>query len=322
MKISVAMTTYNGARYLREQLDSIFAQNRLPDEVVVCDDASTDTTRELLREYSARAPFPLRIVLNGKQLGSTKNFEQAIRLCSGDVIALSDQDDVWCPRKLELFERWFEQNAEVGLVFTNGDLIDQDGSYMRGDLWTKFRFNPKLRNLLNSRSKAYDLLLSRFFVTGATIAFRSKFRSLCLPIPDGTPTFIHDRWIAVMVSAVAQVDGIEERLISYRLHPQQQMGVGKRSIVSRYLAPYACSSDQTALATMRDRLASIVPNQAHPQFLSALDIRQQHLAVRSALSSSLIGRLVYVIRECLSKRYQRYPLGRGDAVRDLLVGTR
>src|SRR5687768_17349654 len=100
MKISVAMTTYNGASYLREQLDSILAQTRMPDEVIVCDDRSTDATPELLREYSARAPVPMTIVFNEQRLASTKNFEQAIRLCSGEIIALSDQDDVWYPHKL------------------------------------------------------------------------------------------------------------------------------------------------------------------------------------------------------------------------------
>lgn len=322
MKISVAMTTYNGASYLRQQLESISAQARLPDEIVVCDDGSTDGTPELLREYLERAPFAVRIVSNESRLGSTKNFEQAILLCSGDIIALCDQDDIWRPRKLASIERRFERNPDVGLVFTNGDLIDGDGALMRGDLWSKFGFHPRLRNLLNSRPGAYDLLLSRFFVTGATVAFRSKFRNLCLPIPDGTPTFIHDRWIAVMVGAVALVDAIDEKLIAYRLHPQQQMGVGKRSLLSRYLAPYDCSSDRAALAIMRDRLANVVPNPAHPQFLSALDVRQQHLAVRFAFSNRLMRRLVDVISECLSKRYQRYPLGRGYAVKDLLVGTR
>jgi len=102
--LSVAMCTYNGEQYLQEQLDSIIAQTRLPNEVVVCDDGSTDATLQILDEFQETAPFPVRIYRNGTRLGPTKNFEKAIKLCSGNVIALSDQDDVWMPHKLERLE--------------------------------------------------------------------------------------------------------------------------------------------------------------------------------------------------------------------------
>jgi glycosyltransferase involved in cell wall biosynthesis len=322
MKISVAMTTHNGALYLREQVDSILAQTRMPDEVIICDDQSTDVTPELLREFSTRSPVPMTVVFNEQRLGSTKNFEQAIQLCSGDVIALSDQDDVWRPHKLAVIERRFKENPDLGLVFSNGDLIDQNGAQVHGDIWSRFWFGRRLQRLLDSPQEAYDLLLSRYFITGATIAFRSSFRNMCVPIPDGISTFIHDRWIAVMIGAVARVDRINERLIAYRLHAQQQMGVGKRPIVHHHLIPYSCSTDYRALSIMRRRLGETAPGTANPQFLHALDIRQRHLAARAALSRNPIWRLKGVALEYLSGRYRRYPLGRADAVKDLLVGTR
>ena len=95
LHISVAMCTYNGGKYLREQLISIAKQARLPDELIVCDDVSNDATLQILNEFQKMAPFPIRIHRNGVRLGVTKNFEQAIALCNGDIIALSDQDDVW-----------------------------------------------------------------------------------------------------------------------------------------------------------------------------------------------------------------------------------
>src|SRR5882762_9087557 len=100
MKISIAMCTYNGARYLREQLDSIAAQTRPPSELIVCDDNSLDETREIVAGFAASAPFPVRLGVNEQNLGSIRNFERAIKLCEGDLIALSDQDDVWLPEKL------------------------------------------------------------------------------------------------------------------------------------------------------------------------------------------------------------------------------
>jgi glycosyltransferase involved in cell wall biosynthesis len=315
------MTTYNGAPYLREQLDSILAQQRLPDELIVCDDLSSDETPELLRDYAARVPFPMTVVINDRRLGSTKNFEQAIRLCTGDLIALCDQDDVWYPQKLAIIERRFEGDEELGLIFSNGDLIDEKGAQLPGTMWSKFRFGQRLQSLLKNSRSACDLLLSRFFITGATVVFRSKFRDVCLPVPEGLETFIHDRWIAVVIGAVARLEAIQDKLIAYRLHPQQQMGAGKEPILTLYFRPYNCSSDSAALAIMQERLRA-VPNAARPEFLHALDVRKRHLAARSALPGSLIWRLKGVAAEYLSGRYHRYPLGHGDAVRDLLVGTR
>ena len=95
MRISVAMCTYNGADFLPAQLESILAQSRKPDQIVVCDDGSTDETRALLQGFEKESPDVILLRFNKKNLGSIRNFEQAIQLCNGDIIALSDQDDVW-----------------------------------------------------------------------------------------------------------------------------------------------------------------------------------------------------------------------------------
>src|SRR6266704_3029265 len=99
-QISIALCTYNGARFLPEQLESIAAQTRLPDEMVVCDDRSADETTDIIRTFAKNALFPVRLEINEQKLGSTKNFEKAIRLCHGEIIAPADQDDVWNPQKL------------------------------------------------------------------------------------------------------------------------------------------------------------------------------------------------------------------------------
>lgn len=98
MKISVALTTHNGARFLREQLDSLYTQTMVPDEVVVCDDCSTDDTMAILMEYAAK--YGLKYHRNEQALGVNKNFFRAISLCQGDYICICDQDDVWMPHKI------------------------------------------------------------------------------------------------------------------------------------------------------------------------------------------------------------------------------
>jgi hypothetical protein len=315
------MTTYNGGAYLTEQLNSIFAQTRLPDELIVCDDQSTDATRAILDEFAARGTVPMTVVVNDQRLGSNENFEKAIGLCTGDIIFLSDQDDVWRDNKVATIEREFERDPELGIVFTNGDLIDGAGLSLEGSMWQSFNFHRGLREMLGS-AKRYDLLLSRHFVTGATMAFRSRFKSLFLPIPSGLPTYVHDRWIAVMISAVARIGFIDQALIAYRLHPKQQLGVGKGLILLQYLIPYNCSSDYAALTLMQERLQSSQTWTASRSFLEALDRRKRHIAARAALSPNVIGRLRGVVREYRSGRYRLYPLGRAYALKDLVVGTR
>ncbi len=139
-KISVALCTYNGDSFLRQQLESIQQQTRLPDELVVCDDRSTDQTIVIVREFAATVSFPVVIVQNPETLGSARNFEQAIRLCTGDLIALSDQDDIWYPNRLQRSEQEFIAHPRAGLVFSDADIIDDQNRLQDGTLWQRLGF--------------------------------------------------------------------------------------------------------------------------------------------------------------------------------------
>lgn len=320
MKISVVMTTYNGAQFLREQLDSIFAQSRLPDELIVCDDQSTDETPNILCDYAGRSAFPMQAIINDDRLGSTLNFEKAISLCSGDLIAMCDQDDVWRPQKLEVIESAFLADPGLGAVLTNADLIDKDGAPLRGDLWSRCRFDRECQRAL-STSRRYDLLLGLAFATGATMAFRSSFKTLVLPFPTDTPTFIHDRWIAVLIAAVGRIAIIEEKLIAYRLHRQQQLGVGKLPLALRVFIPHACRSDAIALDALAQRL-SCESQCSSSEFRHSLTERRLHIKARLNFSRNPIRRLKQVATEFRSGRYVRYPYGLIFSLKDLVVGTR
>jgi len=220
MKLSVAMCTYNGAAYLSEQLESLATQTRLPDEVVICDDSSTDNqTREIVETFSRRAPFPVRLFVNKHNLGSKRSFELAIRRCRGEIIFLSDQDDVWRKDKLAVIEHTFSSSPRTGLVFSDAEIVDEHLVEL-GGLWTNFddagRTDIEKQNV-------FKALLRRNLVTGATLAFRPNLRRLVLPIPTDT-IFQHDAWIALIIAAVARVTFISEPLIKYRQHPGQQIG--------------------------------------------------------------------------------------------------
>ena len=319
VKISIAMTTYNGGRFLCEQLDSIFAQSRLPDEIIICDDGSTDRTAQLLHEYVEHSPCSMKVVVNDERLGSIKNFEKAIELCSGDVIALCDQDDVWRPQKLATLESAFAADPELGVVLTNADLIDENGASLPGDLWTRSRLTAERKRDL-SGPRRYDLLFGLPFTTGATMAFRSKFKPLVFPIPTGAPTFHHDRWIAVLIAAVGRISIIEEKLIAYRLHERQQLGVG-RPLALKFFIPQRSWSDSAALSAMDERLGGNRFLPADPEFQRSLVERRNHVAARASLSRNPFLRLKQVATEYATGRYTLYPYGRIMALQDLLLGT-
>jgi hypothetical protein len=158
--------------------------------------------------------------------------------------------------------------------------------------------------------------------TGATMAFRARFRSLVLPIPTGSPTFIHDRWIALAIAAVARIAFIPDKLIAYRLHGQQQLGVGKVPLAARLFIPHPCRSDAVGLAALEERLSGDPSCSANLEFWRSLGERQRHVAERATFSRNPFRRLRQVASEYRSGRYVLYPYGRIIPFQDLLAGTR
>jgi glycosyltransferase involved in cell wall biosynthesis len=224
MNISVAMCTYNGSRFMAEQLESIGQQTKRPFELIICDDGSTDSTPEIVRSFGDGAPFPVRFICNEAKLGSTRNFEQAILRCSGDAIALCDQDDVWQKNKLERVAQVLQSEPDVGGVFSDALLIDENSRSMPGTLWQHLQVTPRVRADLNSKSGAF-LLLERSAVTGATFVFRSHFVPLVTPIPS---EWVHDAWMALLIATQARLRPVPEPLMGYRLHAAQQVGLKPR----------------------------------------------------------------------------------------------
>ena len=135
LSLSIALASYNGERYIAEQLDSIARQTRLPDELIISDDASSDATPAIVRDFAQRALFPVRVLQNSERAGSTRNFEIAIRACKGDIIFLCDQDDVWYPDKISLVEERFINDPGAGAVFTDADVVDENLHPIGRRLW-------------------------------------------------------------------------------------------------------------------------------------------------------------------------------------------
>lgn len=322
MKVSVAICTYNGSAFLRDQLESIAAQTRAPDELVVCDDHSTDSSVEIARDFASTVSFAVHVSVNSENLGSTRNFEQAIRLCEGDIIALADQDDMWLPEKLKQLENAFILSPKLGLVFSDAELVDDQLHPTGRRLWQMLEFGVEEQQLIR-KGEALEVLLPGWFVTGATAAFSAKFRELFLPIPLNLP-LIHDGWIGAVISAVAEVRIIPEPLILYRQHAQQQVGApatlpAHDESVSASLKRINPYDDQLAITeSLLERLMSQSAFPVTADVLSFLHDRIIHLKARAKLPQSKFPRVPPVIRELMAGRYHRYSKGLRSAVKDLV----
>jgi len=182
--ISIALCTYNGARYLQQQLDSIADQTLLPGELVACDDGSSDETVEILNDFSEKAPFPVHIHINVSNLDVARNFEKCMSLCTGKLIALCDQDDVWKPEKLEKLAEALNKNPEAGYVFCDAELVDETLTSLKRCLWDEKPNNFSQREGRDfAHSDQLPHLLKKNMVTGACMMFRANLIPHIAPIP-------------------------------------------------------------------------------------------------------------------------------------------
>ncbi|MBW4360792.1 glycosyltransferase family 2 protein [Flavobacterium taihuense] len=231
MKISVAMCTYNGEKYIKEQLESILKQTIAIDEIVICDDGSKDKTIEIITQIQLENPNKIIVYKNQINIGSTKNFEKAITICSGDYIFLSDQDDIWKTNKAEKVIQHFFKHPSTEAVFTNGDLInDKSENFTKNSLWDSTFF---AEGQLSKPINLYDhILFKSNMVTGATLCIKKEIKDLILPIPN-IKKFYHDEWIAILIAARGNLEYLTDRLIYYRIHNSQQSGINSNLSVGK-----------------------------------------------------------------------------------------
>jgi glycosyltransferase involved in cell wall biosynthesis len=320
ISLSVAICTFNGGRFLGAQLASIAAQERPPDELVVCDDGSSDGCVKIVREFARRAPFSTRLVVNERNLGSTKNFEKAISLCQGGIVALADQDDVWYRHKLGRIEKAFLRSSEIILAFSDADLIDDDSQSLGARLWATFSFD-RAEQIQFANGHALNVLLKHPVVTGATMAFRKEYFDLLAPIPAKQ---IHDRWISFLLAARGKFEVISDPLMQYRQHQGQQVGPGPRTLREltqrvRLTTANSYLNEVERFREFRDRLEE--QRGTFPFVGCALtEIKRKifHLEHRARLPRTRIARIPSVLRQTLNGDYWRYSTGWKSIAKDLI----
>jgi glycosyltransferase involved in cell wall biosynthesis len=199
--ISVVLCSFNGEKFIKEQVDSILNQTYTNLELIISDDASTDSTLEILRRYQLNQKVKLHF--QKQNIGPTKNFDYAIRRASGEFIACSDQDDIWLPEKIERLHAAIEDSS---LIYSDSELVDEKGT----------KLNKKLSDLRNMYSghRTTGFIFSNV-VWGHALMFNRKILPSVLPIPDGIP---HDIWIAYKAATVTGIKYLDQPLTLYRQH--------------------------------------------------------------------------------------------------------
>lgn len=211
------MITFQGAAYLKAQMDSILGQSIPVHEIIVCDDGSTDGTREILATYAESHPH-IQLHFNEKNLGTVANMQQCLRKTTGDLIFLADQDDVWLPTKVEKTLAFFQENPNADAVFSNADIIDEEGETQYGmTLWDIIGFPYGQVELADFERRVDNV------VTGAGLAFKRNQELLDKDIPQ-IPGLLHDGWIGLYFAAKNTLVANLEKLFQYRSHANQQVG--------------------------------------------------------------------------------------------------
>ncbi|KQS95219.1 glycosyltransferase [Chryseobacterium sp. Leaf394] len=223
MKISVAICTYNGEKYLAEQLDSILSQTVKADEIVICDDGSKDGTVEMLQQYQRQHPALFKIMINETNLGYFKNFEKAIYSCTGDTIITSDQDDIWKLNKIEATQSFFLENPEFEGVFNDLEIINNgkkilEPSYLN---WKHISYSFIEENIKNNTLFLHQQMLGSFVLGCALAVKRSALKQYGLSNFE----IAHDYFIAQKLASKGKLGFIPATLSSYRQHDEQVCGL-------------------------------------------------------------------------------------------------
>lgn len=318
--VSVALATYNGASHISEQILSILAQTVPVFEIVLADDGSTDDTVAIVRRCIAQAgpAAPTLIVLpvDGNR-GVVANFERAIAACSGEFIALCDQDDVWHPDRVA--GGLAALTGRSSLLFDHGDadLVDADGAALGTSLFEALAVGDDDRAAI-SNGDAFSTYIRRNIATGATAMFRTRLVQLAAPFPR---SWVHDEWLAIIAAAHEEIAVLDVQLIDYRQHGANQIGVKKATFtyrVQRMLQPradrYTILAERAAVLV--ERLAALDVGDEVRQLAEA---KLRFEQVRSSYPRNRLARLPLVLREWRAGSYHRLSSQRSaDVLRDLL----
>jgi len=221
-KIDVLLATYNGEKYLKEQIESILNQTYKNIHLIISDDNSKDGTPEILKQYEKDER--ITVYFQEQNLGYVRNFEFLLKQVQSDYYMLSDQDDIWLPEKIEKsMETLKRENADF--VFGDLEVVDENLNTIYESFGDFMLLNRKIKKYINT----YEVNYLYNCVTGCTVLSKKQFLKYILPIPNNSKYLIHDYWMALMVALNGKLVYMPEKYIKYRQHGNNQVGTDKIS---------------------------------------------------------------------------------------------
>jgi glycosyltransferase involved in cell wall biosynthesis len=283
--ISIAMATYNGQTYLAEQLESIAAQDLLPLELIITDDASADGTPEIIASFARRAPFPVRFYANPERLGYAENFLRATSLCAGKFVAFSDQDDVWHPEKLARVAAEFA-SSDCDVVIHTTAVVDET-------LVPNGLLHPPVRERVVVGPGGFDPWV---IVPGMAMVAKQELFTVVDPahrpnarLTEDVVTMKHDEWLYFIGTALGKVVLIPDALVKYRQHGGNAMGP-PAALSSRARSQLARRAGRSAYELLGRRALS------YAGFLRGLAVTQEPYAARLRASVAFYERVADRLR--------------------------
>lgn len=316
LSTSIAVCTYNGERFLQEQLDSLLRQTQRPDQIVIRDDVSSDGTLDILRAFVPVAEamgIMVDLQVNPENVGYRLNFDGALRACTGEVIFLCDQDDVWHADKLGRFCAEFERRPDLLALHSDARLIDGEGRVLPKSLFESLGIGSHQLRMMH-RGDALGLLLKRKLVTGAAMAIHRQLLDDALPLP--ATEWVHDAWLVTLAAMTGRVDSLPESLVDYRLHGGNQLGLGGNDPLPRSARRKLQLQSELKQSEMLIERAKVlvVPESA----MALVTSRRGHFGVRAGLPASRVRRLPQVLGEMAAGNYCRFGRGLLSAAIDLV----
>jgi glycosyltransferase involved in cell wall biosynthesis len=238
--VSIAMASYNGQKHILRQLDSLAAQTRVPDELVLCDDGSEDDTISIVESFARSAPFPVNIHRNDARLGYRANFMRAAGLCQSDLIAFSDQDDYWKPKKIAEGIKPFS-DPDMLLSYHNADVVKSDGVHI-GTLASRAASRPILLPLSSGPFWPYALGFSQVF--RRSLLSLSDLWPKSRDVYDPDEPVGHDQWFFFLASVLGKIAYLEQRLVDYTQHEHNTYGWRPTSLRQSLLKHFRDRSDE------------------------------------------------------------------------------